>query len=1792
MNLNFRLLAFLSLGLLSVAPISLPAGVVITEFLAENDGGLHDSDGETPDWIEIFNDSAYDVNLAGWHLTDSVSDLSRWTFPATNLPAQAYLVVFASGKNRTVSGQELHTNFQLDNTGQYLALVRPDGTVAHSYGPAFPPQRRNVSFGTQRQVISFALLSSDAKARYFIPADDSLGTTWTAPAFDDHTWASGTNGLGYDRDNSNTNPGPAVLALDFDERGTTPVTQPCFDSFVINSNVSSTAIQTNPTLRTFGGITLSFSNTAPLGYDDRVRLTPTNSGNFTTSALLRDHIMSRELTGTGGLDLTFTGLQPDQGYVATVWSFDTGSTGKRISNWYANNLLVRSNYTFDGSVLPTSDADYQFSFLTRSTPSGVLVVSGRRATNSLANSPAVQINAVRLAETGYGAQIKSDVDAAMYTRSSSLYVRLPFVVTNLAALNRLVLKVRYDDGFIAYINGQQVASRNAPPSPSYSSTATATHPGTESENIPIELTPALLSVGDNVLAIHGLNSSASNLDFFIEAELEGQQVTDLPNLYLWPPAPGQIDSVGYLGFVADTKFSLNRGFYDSPVAVSISCATPGATIYWTTNGSAPSPANGSVFTSPIMVDHTLAIRAAAYAPTLIPTEVETHTYIFLQQVLHQPDSLTGYPTNWQGSYPADYAMDPNIVSHPVYGSTISNDLRSLPTLSIVMSHPDLWDKTIGIYPNSTSLGPSWERPASVELINPDGSTRFTVNCGVQIHGGASRDNARTPKHSFGLSFKSQYGPARLRHDWFDGPVRSFDTIVLRAMGFGDAWPTRYSDTSPVPGTSLIGLRYRPENATYLKDIWIKETFREMGHLATRSDFAHLYLNGLYWGLINPSERIDAAFAASHLGGRQMDWDVMAGDETYNYAELRDGSREDWDQLIAQVNAGIGTESAYQAVLDKIDVVNLIDYMMVHAVAEMEDWPFHNWYAMHRHETNGLPGTKWIFLPWDQEIGMDRYVRRDRVNVDSDNTPGRIYARLRTWPEFRRLYGDRVQTHLFSGGALTTTNSIARFEQLADRIHDALVPESARWGDARESTIGANPGTGQTFTRDEWWTPEIHELYSNYFGKLTDLYAQVFRTNGLYPLTSPPEFTQFGGAVPAGFVLAITHTNVGGSIYFTTDGSDPREYGTALVSAAAQTYSAPVPINAPTIVSARVLDGSGWSALVRAAFYPPQDLSKLTLTEIMYNPPDVGSTNGEEFEFLELKNLATNTLDLSGLYFSQGISFAFTNGTILEPGGFFVLVRNPAAFAARYPGVPIHGVYTGKLDNAGETIALSHPVGTTVFSFRWGNTAPWPAAANGFGFSLVPRAPGAFPASDDGTKWRASSSLGGSPFSDDPESTIPAIVINEILAHTDAPQLDAIELFNPTSADAAISGWFLTDDPANPHKFRIPDGTTIPGHGTLFFDATQFNAFPDTPTNFLLSSIGDQAYLFSAAPDGQLTGYSHGVEFGASFNGVSFGRYINEIGDEFYPPQIRVTLGQSNAGPRIGPVVINEVHYHPEPGGLQFIELLNLAPTNVPLFHLLFPTNTWRLGGLAYSFPTNLTLAPGELLLLTATIPAAFRLQYEVPTNVLILGPFEGVLQRDGEKLQLLAPDNPNTNAIPYVAVEELRYNDRAPWPAAADGSGLSLQRRNPAAFANSPANWLAALPTPGRLLSTADTDGDGLPDLWEIEFGTNPLVADADGDPDNDGFTNSQEYLAGTDPLSSQSALRLDVLASPPDSITLRFLAVSNRSYTILCRPVIAGVDWLRYADVPAEPTNRFVDLQQPPTNTASFFRLVTPILP
>ncbi|HYW79694.1 MAG TPA: lamin tail domain-containing protein, partial [Thermoguttaceae bacterium] len=161
--------------------------LMITEFVAVNDSGLRDSFLEQSDWIEIHNPTDATIDLEGWSLSDDPDDLTQWQFPEATLDAGDYLVVFASGRGVTTAGGEMHTNFKLGGSGEYLALVQPDGfTIAHEYAPEFPEQYGDYSYGVKQEFIP--LIDAEADLLYHVPTAADAGADWTATDFDDSAW--------------------------------------------------------------------------------------------------------------------------------------------------------------------------------------------------------------------------------------------------------------------------------------------------------------------------------------------------------------------------------------------------------------------------------------------------------------------------------------------------------------------------------------------------------------------------------------------------------------------------------------------------------------------------------------------------------------------------------------------------------------------------------------------------------------------------------------------------------------------------------------------------------------------------------------------------------------------------------------------------------------------------------------------------------------------------------------------------------------------------------------------------------------------------------------------------------------------------------------------------------------------------------------------------------------------------------------------------------------------------------------------------------------------------------------------------------------------------------------------------------------------------------------------------------------------------------------------------------------------------------------------------------------------
>ena len=382
-----------------------------------------------------------------------------------------------------------------------------------------------------------------------------------------------------------------------------------------------------------------------------------------------------------------------------------------------------------------------------------------------------------------------------------------------------------------------------------------------------------------------------------------------------------------------------------------------------------------------------------------------------------------------------------------------------------------------------------------------------------------------------------------------------------------------------------------------------------------------------------------------------------------------------------------------------------------------------------------------------------------------------------------------------------------------------------------------------------------------------------------------------------------------------------------------------------------------SITVTAPLNATVSTDNLRISEILYNPADptaselsAGFDNNDDFEFIEIYNpSATGAINLNGVQLADGVEFDFGNVN-LSAGERGVIVRNVAAFEARYgTGITVLGQYTGGLNNGGETLELVDSTGVEISSVTYNDGGLWAVAADGDGASLV--------LDSDTTSnellgkhysWRASVEFGGTPGT---ASVSPSgVVVNEIVAHTDLPDVDSIELFNPTGSNINIGGWLLSDSGSDTFKYQIPASTVLSAGGYLVFDESDFD--------FSLSSLGEEVYLTRSVNG--LPAFEDVVEFGATFNGDSVGRLPNGSGRLAHIDS--PTLGAANVAYGVADLIISEVHYNPLPptgnpvgvgdNDIEFVEVYNRSGQAIDL-------SQWRLrGDVDFDFP-QVTLEPGD-----------------------------------------------------------------------------------------------------------------------------------------------------------------------------------------------------------------------------------------
>lgn len=824
----------------------------------------------------------------------------------------------------------------------------------------------------------------------------------------------------------------------------------------------------------------------------------------------------------------------------------------------------------------------------------------------------------------------------------------------------------------------------------------------------------------------------------------------------------------FSGIVAAPVPSSPGGFLGGATSVTLSSVTPGATVRYTdtanaagpTDGSEPTESTGIAYSGAISVGSTRVIRAAAFAPGMIPSPVVSFTY------------LIGEP-----------APRPSLPAVSIIGNQARSLYRPYGTMAIVNNlggnFPAGPWSALGDhqqYNNANFRGIWGERPVTWQHIAANGEPLFNLAIGLRMAG--------SPYTRPRYVLTGPNGATPNTTPWSTGTALekpSMNFYMRDDLG-GD--PLKYPVIPNSPVSAYSDFRFRGGHNDlnpFIIDELARRLFVDTGNKGSLGVLTTLYINGVFKGIFNLAQHVRQEWLREAFKS-DLDWDVLqvgvpSDGDGIAYQEMFTFLRNNPQNVLAN----------YQGMQARLDVTAFIDYLIQNIYTCTGDWPHNNWIAGRERSTTG----KFRFFTWDAEgsfgsfgltVTSNNFVTQPQNNggpgtqgslvtmtpqTDSINAGARIlYTLLRNSPEFRLLFADRIQKHFFNGGALTDAAITARYTALANEASPFIAGFNStripNWingiGNTNRWTVTLSGTSIVAMTNAPSRRKVLLEGFTNdqtvsYLP--AGLVTGYFVTEGLFPATRAPSFAQFGGLVNPGYSLVITNPNAGGgTVYYTTNGLDPRLPGGAVQGTA---YSGPIPITSVTTVKARVLSPGGeWSPLVEATFRtgtPPT----LLITEIMYHPPAFtppGSTvpvDGDEFEFLEIKNTGSASVSLYNVRLAGGIDFTFPPGATIPAGGFVVLARNSAQLALKYPGVAVAGQYGpgSSLSNGGEALTLLDAGGDTIMSFTYGDSDPWPTSADGGGRSLVPSQPNSNPAPNLASSWRASTSVGGSPGSDDP-----------------------------------------------------------------------------------------------------------------------------------------------------------------------------------------------------------------------------------------------------------------------------------------------------------------------------------------------------------------------------------------------------------------------------------------------------------
>jgi hypothetical protein len=1646
------------------------AAPVLVEFMASNDSSLYDEDGQSSDWIEIFNPDPTSADISGWFLTNDPTELDKWELPAgIVLPSGGSLIVFASNKDRDVG--ELHTNFKLSKEPEgYLALVEGDGqTVANGYID-YPEQFDDISYGLAQtgSGSDVTIIPENSISRILVPTSN-IGTTWQDRLFDDSSWPSANTGIGYDYGNLIGSNGDVQSQTD-DINGTVYVRVP----FTIDDPENLTALTLRMKYDDGFAAYINGALVASAGAPASPQWNSVATEDHPDSAavVFEDFNIpiGPNLLETGGNILAIHGLNRSTGssdlLVLPRLDATTAATNPGLgeAGYFQNSTPATSNGTNQG--LPAGAVTFS--------------VPGRGFTNSVS---------LELSVASPNADIRYTTNGNVPNASSTRYTGNPISITS-----SQIIRAR------AYSNGLA--------------------PGPVSEEGYIELSSSAESFSSDIPVVimerfSGGPTASNGKAYVFFAFFEPDPATGITRL-------NKPYSLGTRGGYK-TRGSSSSGFEKKAYSIEA----------WNENNrnkdispfGMPEESDW-ILNARSQFDRSLMRNAFIYNLSNQTGRYAMRTR-FVELFLNTNGGSLSYGTRSSADYDGVYTFmekisrDQERVDVERLPDSVSTEpgitggyIMKIDRLDPGDSGLSAGGRSLGwVYPKEedvTSAQATWlrnhlnEMTSSLssgnyeEYIDPLAWVDHHLLNVLALNADALRLSTYFHKKRSG---KVEFGPI-----WdFDRSMDSTDSRDdnPRSWSGGTNYFT-YAWWNQLFGNEEFWQLYIDRYFELRKDVWTNENVQkiiadyaaELNQAQVRN-FQRFSSQPRFGGYAGEVEHLrdwlttrlnwmDGQFVPEPTAN--LNGGTFPAGTTLSLSGNLSNGRSIWYTLN-------GTDPRFTSNTTVLNTKTLVDITAPAKALVPTSNIGTNWRGGNEpfDDSSWIGGTNGI--GFDSASTYNPYIN---INLEAPNpvmsgVNTSAYVRI----PFNVAAGDIAKFNYLTLQMRYDDGFVAFLN--GTRIASGNAPGSLNWN----SSASQNNDDGIAVTFIDFGADAfVNALKSG---------ENILAIHGLNGSSTSSDFL-----IQARLVAGEKQVDPGesGGIEYT---------GPITLTETARLFARISDPRGGSNPGSGVPVGTGWGAPLELEYLVdeiPADSTNLVIREIMFDPYDLGNSLDEDsnFEFIELENISETKISLSDASFTRGVTFDFSSGSVrsLSPGGKVLVVNDLSAFQKIYGegrNSLIAGEFGGSLNNDGELLELRGE-DSLIQSINFASSGTWPTRAdNGRSLVLVE-----LNAPSNGASWTASRSLLGSPGRSEPSTIeVPNIYVNEVITNGAA---DAIEIFNPNGTSIDLGGWWLTDDLGKPEKFKIPNDSIIPPNGFLVFNESDFNPDPEPDEDtterrsFGLSSGGEEVFLLSATPSGERTDYVHGFTFGDSAAGFSFGRHVNSIGKISYPPLKATSFNASNDLPRTGPLVITEMMYHPANGSVEFIEIQNISISPVPLAGV-------QISGIGFAFgPTAPELIPGEIVLVVETDPATFRSIFNPPASVSVFGPYSGRLSNGGEKVSLRVPEaNPvalEPDLMPSVDIAD--YNDSSPWPTSPDGTGTTLVRILPALYGSDPNSWLASLNpggTPGFVNSAPPID-------WRAAYFSeaellNATISGPLADADFDGVSNLLEHIFGTDPRDASS---------------------------------------------------------------------------